>query len=110
MKRTPFVPGRGIPTHSISRPRGGARTSGRGRAERLCLTSPSANGAAILQPALSLRRSGLAIGGGRKIASGGEARIQRFGRTKTECQYLGRHFWPSKRSVRGVSLSTVARR
>jgi hypothetical protein len=92
MKRTPFVPVRGIPAHFISRPCGGARSSGRGRAERLCLTSPNVNGAAILQPGQSMRRSGLAIGGGRKMAPGGEARIQRFGRTKTECQCLGRHF------------------
>src|SRR5262249_19120420 len=103
-KFTPLVRARGIPAHSISRPRGGARTSRRERAERLCPTSPNASAAATSVPAQSMRRSGLAIADGRRIAPGGEARIQQFGRIRTECRFLRRPFQPIKRYVRDASF------
>jgi len=46
----------------------------------------------------------LAIADGRRIAPGGEARIQQFGRIRTECRYLRRHFQPIKRYVRDASF------
>src|SRR5215813_7977845 len=52
-----------------------------------------------------MRHSGLAIADGRRIAPGGEARIQQFGRIRTECRYLRRHFQPIKRYVRDASYS-----